>query len=79
MNDSYKDCIALAKAELKQARSILQNEIRRYPTPIAGCDVQFNHLIAERQKVLEALERLESTFFVPTPRTPFAEAGVESR
>ena len=79
MTDSYADCITLAKAELLQARALLRDEIRDYPTPISGCDAQFNHLIAERQKVSEALNRLEASFFVPTPRTPTFDAGVESR
>jgi hypothetical protein len=34
-------------------------EIRNYPTPIAGCDEQFNHLLEQRDKVLHHLRRLD--------------------
>lgn len=30
-------------------------EITGYPRPIAGCDAQFNHLLARREKLLSAL------------------------
>jgi len=79
MDDTFDGCILLAKGELRQARRLLQTEIGSYPTPISGCDAQFNHLIAERQKVLDALRCLDSIVFVPTPRTPQRDAGVESR
>lgn len=79
MENSFSNCILAAKAELQAARSLLQNEIRNYPTPISGCDAQFNHLIGERQKVLDALGTLDTLVFVPTPRTPSRGAGVESR
>ena len=79
MPETFEGCILAARAELKVARQILQTEISAYPAPIAGCDAQFNHLLAERQKVLDALTSLEETVFVPTPRSPTPEAGVESR
>jgi len=43
-------------------------EINEYPTPIAGCDAQFNHLLAERTKVDAALRKLQQDVFIPTPR-----------
>ncbi|MEO1177118.1 MAG: hypothetical protein AAFV87_08130 [Pseudomonadota bacterium] len=79
MTDPYKDCIICAHAELTQALTLLNTEIRDYPTPISGCDAQFNHLLAERQKVSAALGALDSPFFVPTPRTPSMMSGIESR
>lgn len=79
MKDDFAACILAAKAELQHARSLLQSEIRSYPTPISGCDAQFNHLIGERQKVLEALTTLDELVFVPTPRTPSLGVGIESR
>ena len=79
MTDTFSNCITAAKAELQQARTLLAHEIRAYPTPISGCDAQFNHLIAERQKLLDALSALDSVIFVPTPRTPSQFSGVESR
>ena len=75
----FEESIEIAKSELLIARAALNGEISDYPTPISGCDAQFNHLLAERQKVLEALRVLEDVIFVPTPRTPSKSAGIESR
>jgi len=72
-------CIQTARRELESAGRMLQEEISSYPAPIAGCDVQFNHLLAERQKVLTALQSLDESVFVPTPRSPTPFSGVESR
>lgn len=79
MADTFEDCVLVARSELEMARQMLQDEISSYPAPIAGCDVQFNHLLAERQKVLTAIQSLDEVVFVPTPRTPTLQAGVESR
>lgn len=79
MTDEFQDCILAARSELTLARQILRDEISSYPTPISGCDVQFNHLLAERQRVQTALQSLDASIFVPTPRTPTPSAGVESR
>ena len=79
MPDEIQDCIFAARAELRVAKQLLTEEISEYPTPIAGCDVQFNHLLAERQRVQAALQSLNSSIFVPTPRSPTPSAGVESR
>lgn len=35
-------------------------EIRGYPSPIAGCDAQFNYLLEERAKLSRALGRLDA-------------------
>jgi len=79
VNETYSRCISVARAELSHARHLIQAEISGYPTPISGCDAQFNHLLAEREKVLSAIKSLEDFVFVPTPRTPSESAGVESR
>ena len=79
MIDSFENCVMAARAELTAARQLLHDEITSYPGPIAGCDVQFNHLLAERQRVLAAIKSLEEAVFVPTPRTPSPASGVESR
>ena len=76
---SLTDCLTVAKAELTVARRLLQDEIRLYPTPISGCDAQYNYLIGLRSSVLDALSALEEPSFVATPRTPTPSAGVESR
>ena len=79
MTSNFEHEIENARKSLCSARHLLGDEIANYPTPIAGCDAQFNHLLAERHKVLEALRTLDSRFFVPTPRTPTENAGIESR
>ncbi len=40
------------------------------PTPVAGCDAQYNHLLAERRRVRFALGALEADVRIPTPREP---------
>ncbi|MBW4709727.1 hypothetical protein KX928_18215 [Roseobacter sp. YSTF-M11] len=74
-----EDCLIVAKAELRMARQLILDEIRDYPTPISGCDAQYNHLIGLRGSVSDALSALEAPRFVATPRTPDPTAGVESR
>ena len=76
---NFQNCILSAKSELAEARKLIQAQISNYPTPIAGCDAQFNHLLAERQKVLSAINSLDEAVFVPTPRSPTQDSGVESR
>ena len=64
---------------LQAARHALAGEILGYPTPISGCDAQFNYLLALRDKISRALDELEAEVFVPTPRSPTQFTGVESR
>lgn len=73
------DCLMIARSELEKARAFIQGEIRDYPTPISGCDAQFNHLIGLRGSINDALRALEGPRFVATPRTLEPTAGVESR
>ena len=62
--------IRSASRDLATARDALDAEIREYPTPISGCDAQYNHLLAERRRAHEALQVLESDIHIPTPRVP---------
>jgi hypothetical protein len=41
-------------------RNALQDEIRNYPTPIAGCDQQFNYLLQKRQQLIEETSRIDA-------------------
>ena len=50
--------IAVALSELEAALAILNTEIGNYPVPIAGCDVQFNTLLAERRRIESAIKAL---------------------
>ena len=79
MAEPFNDCVLAAKAELTATRHLIQVEISKYPCLIPGCDAQFNHLLAERQRVTTALRALDEAIFVPTPRTPTPQAGIESR
>ena len=79
MPQTFETHLDAARDALNRARTCLSEEIRDYPAPIAGCDAQFNHLLAQRQRVLDALGSLEASLFVPTPRSPTEDCGVESR
>lgn len=68
-----------ATAALEALRRGIETEIQRYPAPISGCDAQFNHLLAERRRVSDALSDLDAAVFVPTPRAPVPGRGIESR
>jgi hypothetical protein len=43
---------------LDTARHRINEEIRTYPRPIAGCDLQFNHLLEERTGIADEVARL---------------------
>ena len=76
---SYADELALARKHLEAARCSILDELREYPTPVSGCDAQYNHLIGLRGSIAEALHTLEEPRFVATPRTLDPQSGVESR
>ena len=71
--------INLARQHLLEARALIQEELRAYPTPVSGCDAQYNYLVGLRGSVSEALRAMDAPRFVATPRTPDPMAGVESR
>lgn len=79
MTSDFKAHIHAAQRHLAEAQRALAEEISSYPTPIAGCDAQFNHLLSERAKVANTLRYLDAEIFVPTPRSPMRSSGVESR
>ena len=45
---------------LEARKQPVDAEIRAYPSPIAGCDAQFNYLLEERAKLSRALVRLDA-------------------
>jgi len=47
------------KRELEALLGDLYLQIKNYPTPIAGCDEQFNFLLSERDRLRDALEQLK--------------------
>ncbi len=46
------------KEQLLRKKAQIQAEINNYPGPIAGCDQQFNHLLAQRAEIRKALQTL---------------------
>ena len=48
------------RARLVQTQEAVAAEIRAYPPPIPACDAQYNHLLARREALSEALARLDS-------------------
>ena len=59
-----------ARTALMMARAELDQEIHSYPTPISGCDAQYNFLLAERRRIHAAMEALDADIHIPTPRAP---------
>jgi hypothetical protein len=47
-----------ARVALEAARKRTSAEIHDYPSPIAGCDAQFNYLLEQRTAIAAELERL---------------------
>lgn len=43
------------RGHLNQAKSLLNHEIRSYPTPIPRCDAQFNELYEQRARLSQRL------------------------
>jgi len=75
---SFEDCLNKAVKELEAARQMVQAEISAYPTPIAGCDAQFNHLIELRRSIVAALQALDAPNAPVPARTRGTSIGVGS-
>lgn len=58
------------KRFLEEQRRPVEDEIRRYPPPIAGCDAHFNYLLEQRATLSRELVRLEAA-----RRAPGADEG----
>ena len=58
--------IFMEKRFLKKETVILErlqwvkDEIKHYPTPIAGCDEQFNFLLSERERLTQELKEIRN-------------------
>ncbi len=79
MPELFTSQIKAAQKALQNASQLLSDELRAYPTPVSGCDAQYNFMIGERNRVRAALDKLEQPVFVATPRTPSPQSGIESR
>jgi hypothetical protein len=49
----------MMRVELENQRDRINNEIGLYPTPIAGCDQQFNYLLEQRSGISAKLRRMQ--------------------
>ena len=52
-----KDRIRIEKQETAARLDTIYEQIKNYPTPIAGCDEQFNFLLTERDLLREIIEQ----------------------
>lgn len=75
----HSNYVDTTRHAIKGALQAINSEISDYPTPISGCDAQFNHLLAQRGQLTNALAALKEDVFIPTPRIPNQGDRVESR
>lgn len=68
MKPEQKRELDKAVKALESAQRLLGTEIASYPTPISGCDAQFNYLLSQRAMISNALHALASPPFIPTSR-----------
>lgn len=47
------------REHLLRLKAPIDRQIREYPTPITGCDAQFNYLLDERRRLARDLNRLD--------------------
>ncbi len=48
------------ESHLEREKQRIFDEILRYPPPIPACDVQLNHLLAQRAEMMQELQRLRA-------------------
>jgi DNA-binding SARP family transcriptional activator len=46
------------RVHLQHTKQLMDEAIRKYPTPIPRCDAQFNHLLEQRTRLFRELERM---------------------
>ena len=68
MEYSYEVTLNLVLEKLRTAKVLLGLEIANYPTPISGCDAQFNHLLSDRKRISNTIRAFEHQPFIPTSR-----------
>ena len=76
---SSDEALAAARQALSMAHDAVAMEIRCYPTPISGCDAQFNRLLEMRAQSGQSRATLDAPAFVPTPRQLSPTGRYESR
>lgn len=73
--DSLSALRAALEAQLRQCASLLAQEVRDYPTPIARCDDQLTGLLERRSRVFRALEGIDA---LPAGDTASGLAALEA-
>ena len=58
--DVVRSAWARIRAHLENQRDRINDEIGRYPTPIAGCDQHFNYLLEQRRGISAECRRLNA-------------------
>ena len=56
-----KEQIRIEKQETAARLDTIYEQIKNYPTPIAGCDEQFNFLLEERDRLRNLLATEQET------------------
>ncbi len=59
-SDPANPAWAAIRSHLEGIRTSIHQELLAYPQPIAGCDVQYQHLSGERERISRELRRLDS-------------------
>ena len=59
-NETVFGLVQRVQQALTEQKVSVVAEIRSYPPPIAGCDVQFNHLLAQRTELTRELRRFDA-------------------
>ena len=65
MGVTYKQMKPTTSKEEQVISDSLQSvreQLKDYPTPITGCDEQFNFLLTERNRLTQALNKVRSEF-----------------
>ena len=66
--EEMRDCLLAAKNANYQA-------LKNYPQPIAGCDVQFQHIYDERDRIAKELAQLNDLNKAPNSIVSFLESS----
>lgn len=62
------------RGHLEKILSPINEQLRNYPPPIPACDVQYNHLIEERDRISRELGRLDAACRESLARSDYFDA-----
>ena len=71
--EALKSKLKEITGHLRNRKSLLDAEIRNYPTPITRCDVQFDHLLEQRAGLSRELNRLKTI----SAESPLSQDSIE--